>query len=70
LVYVIGGEGAVEVLRQRDPNNYEHVERITTAPGARTGLFVSALHRLFVAVPRRESELAKVLIYRTGGDKQ
>ena len=70
LIYVIGGEGAVEVLRQRDPTNYERVERITTAPGARTGLFVSALHRLFVAVPRRGSESAKVLIYRTGGDKQ
>jgi DNA-binding beta-propeller fold protein YncE len=70
LVYVIGGEGAVEVLRQRDPTNYEHVERIKTAPGARTGLFVSAWHRLFVAAPRRGSDSAKVLIYRTGGDKQ
>jgi DNA-binding beta-propeller fold protein YncE len=70
LVYVIGGEGAVEILRQRDPTNYERVERITTAPGARTGLFVSAWHRLFVAAPRRGSDSAKVLIYRTGGDKQ
>jgi DNA-binding beta-propeller fold protein YncE len=70
LVYVIGGEGAVEVLRQRDPTNYEHVERVATAPGARTGLFVPALHRLFVAVPRRGSDSAKVLIYGTGGDRE
>lgn len=70
MIYVIGGEGAMEVLRQHDPNNYEHVERITTAPGARTGLFVSALHRLFVAVPRRGSESAKILMYGTAGEKQ
>jgi hypothetical protein len=69
LVYVIGGEGAVEVFWQRDPNNYERVERITTAPGARTGLFVSALQRLFVAVPHRGTEPAKILIYRTPIDK-
>jgi hypothetical protein len=37
LVYVIGGEGAVEVLRQHDPDHYERVGRIPTAPGARTG---------------------------------
>jgi DNA-binding beta-propeller fold protein YncE len=70
LVYVIGGEGAVEVFRQRDQTNYERVGRIKTAPGARTGLFVSALHRLLVAVPRRGSDMAKVLIYGTAGDKQ
>jgi hypothetical protein len=69
LAYVIGGEGAVEVVRQRDPTNYERVERIVTVPGARTGLFVSALHRLFVAVPRHGSDSAKVLVYRTAGDK-
>ena len=69
-VYVIGGEGAVEVLQQREPDRYEHLGRIPTGPGARTGLFVSALHRLYVAVPRRGSESAKVLIYRTAVDKQ
>ena len=70
LVYVIGGEGAAEVFRQRDQTNYERVGRIKTAPGARTGLFISALHRLFVAAPRRGSDVAKVLIYGTAGDKQ
>jgi hypothetical protein len=70
LVYVIGGEGALEVFRQRDPTHYERVGTIATAPGARTGLFVSALHRLFVAAPRRGSESAEILIYQTAGDKE
>src|SRR6478736_4509186 len=60
LVYVIGGEGAVEVLRQRDPDHYEPGGRITTAPGARTGLFVPTLNRLFVAVPHRGLQSARV----------
>ena len=63
VVYVIGGEGAVEVFRQRDADHYEPGGRITTAPGARTGLFVPALNRLFVAVPHRGLQSAKVLVY-------
>ena len=63
LVYVIGGEGAVDIFRMRDPNNYDRVGRTNTAPGARTGLFVSGLDRLFVAVPHRGSQVAKFLVY-------
>ena len=62
-IYVIGGAGAVDVLRQRDPNNYERVARITTAAGARTGLFVASSNRLYIAVPHRGSQAAKVLQY-------
>ena len=67
-VYVIGGEGAVEVLQQRDPNNYEPGARIRTAPGARTGFFAPALHRLYVAVPHRGSQAAEILVYRVDGE--
>jgi hypothetical protein len=63
VVYVIGGEGAVEIFRQRDADHYEPEGTITTAPGARTGLFVPALNRLFVAVPHRGLQSAKVLVY-------
>jgi DNA-binding beta-propeller fold protein YncE len=62
-IYVIGGGGALDVLRQRDPDNYERVGRITTASGARTGLFVASSHRLYIAVPHRGSQAAKVLVY-------
>src|SRR5215469_3348743 len=63
LVYVIGGEGAVDVFRMQDPNRYDHVGRIHTAAGARTGLFDSGLDRLFVAVPHRGSQMARLLVY-------
>jgi DNA-binding beta-propeller fold protein YncE len=67
LVFVIGGEGAVEILRQRDPDHYEHAGRITTAPGARTGFFLQNSSRLYVAVPHRGSQTAKVLVYTIEG---
>jgi hypothetical protein len=40
MVYVIGGEGAVETLRQLDPDHYERAGKTITAPGARTGFFL------------------------------
>jgi DNA-binding beta-propeller fold protein YncE len=64
LLYVIGGDGAVDVIRMRDPNHYEPVERIPTASGARTGLFVPDFDRLFVAAPRRGSHGARILVYQ------
>jgi DNA-binding beta-propeller fold protein YncE len=66
-IYVIGGEGAIEVLRQRDPNNYESAGRTATAAGARTGFFVRVSSRLYVAAPHRGSQSAKVLVYSTDG---
>ena len=39
------------------------VRRITTAPGARTGLFVPTFNRLFVAAPHRGPQSARVLVY-------
>jgi len=70
LIYVIGGEGAVDVFRMDNPNHYEHVGRTTTAAGARTGLFVPALDRLFVAVPNRGSQTAKLLVYQIAQSPQ
>lgn len=63
LIYVVGGEGAVDVLRQRDPDDYQRVERIATGSGARTGFFAAASNRLYIAVPHQQTRMAKVLIY-------
>ncbi|MEA3204492.1 MAG: hypothetical protein QOG92_93, partial [Verrucomicrobiota bacterium] len=60
-----GGEGFVDVFRLRDPDHVEKVARVKSAPGARNGLFVSAFNRLFVAVPHRGSQAAKVIVYET-----
>ncbi|HZC36872.1 MAG TPA: hypothetical protein VE242_14710 [Chthoniobacterales bacterium] len=67
LVYVIGGEGAVEVFRQRDPERYESLGKIPTASGARTGFFVPNPSRLYVAAPHRGSQIARVLVYLVEG---
>jgi len=63
-VYVIGGDGAVDVFQMTDPNHYEHAGRTNTASGARTGFFIPVLDRLYVAVPRRGSQSAKVFVYQ------
>ena len=63
-LYVVCGEGRVAVVRQRDPDHYEVIEQIATAPGARTGLFVADRSALFVAAPARAGMAANVLIYR------
>lgn len=63
MIYVIGGEGFVDAFRLRDPDHLDKVARVNSAPGARTGLFVSVLNRLFVAVPHRGSQPAKVIVY-------
>jgi YVTN family beta-propeller protein len=67
LIYVIGGEGAVEVFRQRDPEHYESVGKTPTASGARTGFFVPNPSRLYVAVPHRGSQIARLLVYSVEG---
>jgi hypothetical protein len=54
----------VDIVRVRDPRHYEPAGRTRTAAGARTGLFVPGLDRLFVAAPRRGSQAAKVLVYQ------
>jgi 6-phosphogluconolactonase (cycloisomerase 2 family) len=63
-LYVICGEGQVQVVRQRPDNHYEVAERVTTPPGTRTGLFVPALSTLFVAVPARGGSVAEIRTYR------
>lgn len=63
-VYVIGGEGLVDVLEERS-GRYIRVARLATAAGARTGLFVPEWGELFVAAPHRGSHQAEVLVYQT-----
>jgi hypothetical protein len=64
-VYVIGGEGFVDVLAQHDADHYERIARQATASGARTGLFVPTWNKLFVAVPRQTVQRSQVLVFET-----
>ena len=63
-VYVIGGQGFIDVLQQKDPDHYERIARYPTAPGARTGLFVPEWSTLFAAVPHRGVQPAEILVYQ------
>jgi DNA-binding beta-propeller fold protein YncE len=50
-IYASGGDGAIAVLQQQDPDHYQEIARIPTVKGARTSLFVPELGRLFLAIP-------------------
>ncbi len=62
-IYLVGGEGAVAVVASDGPDHYQEIGRISTSPGARTGLFSPELGRLYVAVPARNSLPAEVRVY-------
>jgi YVTN family beta-propeller protein len=61
-IYVIGGDGFVDVF-QRKADTLLRSARVPTAGGARTGLWVAAQNRLYVAVPARGSQRAEVRVF-------
>jgi DNA-binding beta-propeller fold protein YncE len=63
-LYAVCGEGVVDVVRLRENDRLELGQRLQTAPGARTGLFVSRLSTLFVAVPARAGAPAQIRAYK------
>ena len=63
-IYVSGGEGFVNVIEQRDADNYKLVEKISTAPGARTSFFSPELDQFYLAVPRRGEQAAEIRVYQ------
>ena len=60
-VYVICGEGRIDVFQQETPDRYALLQSIKTSPGARTGLFPGG-SRLYVAAPVRATS-ARILVY-------
>jgi hypothetical protein len=63
-LYVPGGEGYMGIYDSSDSDHLKLIEKVTTEPGAKTGLLVPPLHRLFLAVsPGETKATAKVLTY-------
>ena len=62
-VYAICGQGVIDVVQQRDADHYLPAARVTTAPGARTGLFAASRDTLYVAVPARDASIAEIRVY-------
>jgi hypothetical protein len=61
-LYVIGGEGFVDVV-QRDRDAMRRAARVPTRDGARTGMWVEAQSRLYVAVPARRGQAAEIRVF-------
>lgn len=62
-IYVICGQGVIDVVQQRDADHYQSIAQVPSAPGARTGLFVPARKTLYVAVPARGTSPAEIRVY-------
>jgi DNA-binding beta-propeller fold protein YncE len=65
-LYVIGGQGFVDVVQAQGGDRFTSVAHLTTGSGARTGLFVPEVGRLFVAVPHRGAQAAAILVLAAG----
>jgi DNA-binding beta-propeller fold protein YncE len=63
LVYVICGEGRIDVVRA-EGEEYRVQESVKTSSRARTGLFVPELSTIYVAAPAAGAAPARVLAYR------
>ena len=63
-IYAFCGEGVIDVIEQRDVDAYKLLEKITTAPGARTGLFSLDLNQIYLAVPRLAERAAEIRVYQ------
>ena len=61
-IYAPGGEGFIAVYRQDDASRYSELERVPTAPGAKTGILVPELKRLFVAVSPGEAKTGAAVL--------
>jgi DNA-binding beta-propeller fold protein YncE len=66
-VYVIGGEGYVDVFDAAASGKYDRLARLATRAGARTGLWSAELDRLFVAWPGRDGHPAEVQVLGAPG---
>ena len=60
---ISGGAGVVDVYKETDPDHYESLGKVPSAAGAKTGVWVPELSRLFVAAPASASSPGKVFVY-------
>jgi len=63
-LYVICGQGRIDIVRRDDADHYSLEGTVRTAPRARTGLFVPEEGRLYVAAPAIGTSPARLLAYR------
>jgi hypothetical protein len=64
-IYMTGAEGYIQVIQQKNPDNYEEIARIPTFVGARTSGWFTSRPRtgLVVAVPANSTQGAELWLY-------
>lgn len=63
-IYLICGEGRIDVVQQQDADRYALQSSLRTAPRARTGLWVPETGRLYVAAPAVGGSPAHIRAYQ------
>ncbi len=61
-IYALGGEGYIGVFQQKDADRYEELARVPSAVGAKTGILVPELKRLYVAVSPGEGKTGAAIL--------
>ena len=61
-IYALGGEGYIGVFQQKDPDQYEELARVQSGQGAKTGILVPELKRLYVAVSPGEAKAGAAIL--------
>jgi len=61
-IYALGGEGYIGVFQQKDADRYEELARVPSAKGAKTGILVPELKRLYVAVSPGEAKTGAAIL--------
>jgi hypothetical protein len=62
-IYALGGEGYIGVFQQKDADHYEELARVASATGAKTGILVPELKRLYVAVSPGEAKSGAAILH-------
>jgi hypothetical protein len=62
-IYALGGEGYIGVFQQKDADHYEELARVASATGAKTGILVPELKRLYVAVSPGEAKTGAAVLH-------
>jgi DNA-binding beta-propeller fold protein YncE len=62
-IYVIGAEGFISVVQEKDPDHYELIQNVPTTVGVRTGIFLPKRDRMYLGVPAKGSEPAQIWAY-------
>ena len=62
-IYVLGGEGYVDVYQHNNADNYTRIARVPAPVGSRTGLFVPDLNELFVSVSQSAKQANELVVF-------